>query len=145
PPELPAFVEAYRAVGGPRITVFVNRTLRSESPDDEYLKPGQYDEVQARGLDYEAIENILTDWLSADGQVTIVSPSVARKRLTDQEMREVQQGDRRGLDEAANQLGVDILVRVQAHPTKQTEKGLEVRIVAEALNTKGGESLSRAV
>src|SRR5690606_33970705 len=27
-----------------------------------YLRPGQYDEIQARQIDYQAIETIMTDW-----------------------------------------------------------------------------------
>src|SRR5882724_2563118 len=102
PPEQPAFVDAYHRVGSPRITLFVNRTFEGNliplNPDDPiaraeitrrhggasdttsaslYLHPGQYDEVSARSLDYEAVENIMTDWLAANGQVTIISPAMA--------------------------------------------------------------------
>ncbi|HWP41244.1 MAG TPA: hypothetical protein VNL70_09980 [Tepidisphaeraceae bacterium] len=110
-----------------------------------YLHPGQYDEVQARALDYQAIENIMTDWLAADGQVTIISPMMARQRLSDQQVKELQEGRPQVLSELAQQLNADVLVQVQARPTRQTQQGLEVRIVAEALNTRGGESIGRAV
>ena len=99
-PEEQAFVNAYSNVGRPKILVFVNRTLEGEllpvnpniplvsvdrrvqtagsgsfhDTSNVYLRPGQYDEVQAKSLDYEAVENILSDWLSADGRVQIVSP-----------------------------------------------------------------------
>lgn len=201
-PEQPAFVDAYRKVGQPRIVLFVNRTLEGsivpvnpndplvsveqrhqssgsvkiESNDsytrerryrdevrersdrfessgpadyrkttDVYLKPGQYDEVNAKSLDYEAIENIMTDFLACNGQVTVVSPIMARQRLSDQQVKELQEGRPQVMSEVAQQLNADILVQVQARPTKQTRQGLEVRIIAEALNTKGGESVSRAV
>jgi hypothetical protein len=170
PPEQPAFVDAYRRVGSPRITLFVNRTLEGNiipvnpsetahpdlfgsrsNPAGEtkspaiYLHPGQYDEVSARALDYEAVENIMTDWLAANGQVTIISPSMARQRLSDQQVKELQEGRPTALSEVAQQLGADVLIQVQAHPTKQTSQGLEVRIIAEAMNTRGGASLGRAV
>ncbi|WP_428940306.1 hypothetical protein [Fontivita pretiosa] len=110
-----------------------------------YLHPGQYDEAQARALDYQAIENIMTDWLAANGQVTVISPMMARQRLSDQQVKELQEGRPQVLSELAQQLNADVLVQVQARPTRQTQQGLEVRIVAEALNTRGGESIGRAV
>ena len=57
----------------------------------------------------------------------------------------MQQGRPQVLSEVARQLGADVLVQVQAHPTKQTQQGLEVRIIAEAMNTRDGQSLARAV
>lgn len=201
PPEQPAFVNAYVAVGRPRMAIFVNRTIEGqiipvaerrtlagvevvtqtnagvdskstrttiddsgrrvvtrESSDgltttgparitesaEIYLAPGQYDEVAARSLDYEAVENVLSDWLSADGKVTLISPSMTRTRLTDQEVAELQAGRPTVLREIAEKLDADVLIQVQARPTRQTYEGLEVRIIAEAFNTKGGETLGRA-
>lgn len=169
-PEQPAFVDAYRKVGAPRIVLFVNRTLEgniipidandpvvrvqrnqrtpqgnSSRSTEVYLRPGQYDEVSARSIDYEAIENIMTDWLSCGGQVTIVSPTMARQRLTDEQVKELQAGRPQAMSEVVQQLGADIFVQVQAHPTRQTTQGLEVRLICEAINVKGGESISRAV
>ena len=217
PPEQPAFVDQYRKVGSPKITLFVNRTLEgdlvpvnsnepvasvvetrssngpvsveshdsysqdsgshartyagwydshgdyhayvsSDSSDkfdskgpaqysdktDVYLQPGQYDEVDAKSLDYEAIENIMTDWIASQGQVTVISPTLARQRLSDEQVKDLQSGRPQMLSEIAQQLGADVLIQVQAHPTRQTAQGLEVRLVAEAMNTKGGQSLARA-
>ncbi|CAN5381853.1 hypothetical protein BH09PLA1_BH09PLA1_30620 [soil metagenome] len=171
PPEQRAFVDSYRQVGSPRITLFVNRTLEGSivpvNPDEPiaraevrrrsakdgdssgtaeiYLRRGQYDEVDAKSLDYQAIETIMTDWLASNGQVTIISPTMARQRLSDQQVKELQEGRPTALSEIARQLDADILIQVQAHPTRQTSDGLEVRIIAEAMNTKGGQSIGRAV
>ena len=113
---------------------------------DVYLPPGEYDEVDARALDYEAMENILTDWLAADGRVEVVSPVMARQRLTDEQVKELQEGRPRMLGEIAKQLEADVLVQVQARPTRQTVHGLEVRVIAEAINVgRGGQSIARAV
>jgi hypothetical protein len=170
-PETPAFLDAYRRVGSPRMVVFVNRTMEGEivpvnandpvvsvedtrrngaNPEkrrtvDVYLHPGQYDEADAKSLDYEAVENILMDMISADNQVTLVSPTMVRQRLSDQEVKELQQGRPRVLREIAEKLDANVLIQVQAHPTRQTQQGVEFRIVAEALNTKTGESIGRAV
>jgi len=153
PPEQRAFLDAYARVGRPRLTVFVNRSLEGDIVDAKgnvehnatYLRPGEYDEVSARSLDYNAIENILSDWLAANGQTTLISPGMARQRMTEDQLKDIQSGRPRALSEIAQQLGVDVLVQVQAHPTKQTAQGLEVRLVAEALNIKGGQSIGRAV
>ncbi len=172
PPEQDAFVDAYRHVGRPRILVFVNRSLEGQvlqvSPNtpirtdesrtvnaagaivqskttETYLRPGQYDEASAKSIDYEAMENILTDWLGANGQVQIVSPLLARQRLTDEQFKDLQSGRPRMLGEVARQLDADVLIQAQAHPTRQTPQGLQIRLIAEAVNVKGGESIGRAV
>jgi hypothetical protein len=172
PPEQAPFVDAYRRVGQPRIAVFVNRTLEGSivpvttdvplshvesvhvnsqgkttyrETNDTYLHSGEYDEATAKTIDYEAIETILTDWLSCEGAVTIISPDLARQRLTDQQVRDLQSGRPQVLSEVAQQLSADVLIQVQAHPTRQTDQGLEIRLIAEAMNTRGGESIGRAV
>jgi hypothetical protein len=170
PPEQGAFVDAYRRVGSPRIVLFVNRTLQGDivpvavndpvvrveqnrvTPRGEssrstevYLRPGQYDEVAAKNIDYEAVETIMTDWLACNGQVTIISPIMARQRLSDEQVKELQAGRPQAMREIVQQLGADILVQMQAKPTRQTPRGLEVRMIVEALNVKGGESVARAV
>ena len=146
-PERRRFVESYKRVGRPRIAVFVNRTPDGEVVPDRNDAPsqipdnrnadgggglfgdgggdrggghgggGEYNEVP---IDYEAIESILTDWLSAEGQVEIVSPATVRRDN-------------------------DVLVQVQARPTRATPNGPVVRMVAEAINVRGGQSIARAV
>jgi hypothetical protein len=77
--------------------------------------------------------------------VTVISPDLARQRLTDQQVRDLQSGRPQVLSEVAQQLSADVLIQVQAHPTRQTQEGLEIRLIAEAMNTRGGESIGRAV
>ncbi len=155
PAEAKHFVETYKQVGKPRIVVFVNRGLdgqilpvtdpgRYTTSKDIFLRPGQYDEVRAKQIDYEMMELLLADWMSADNQVTIISPRTARRQLTDQELKDLQAGNPQALADVGRRLDADILIQVQAKPTRQTEQGLEVRVIAEAINIKGGESLARA-
>jgi hypothetical protein len=133
PPEQPAFVDAYRQVGAPRILLVVNRTLDGNpvpvDPNDQVISSaqnaGQFDEASTRSIDYQAIESIMTEWLACNGQVTIISPTMARQQN--------------------QQVGAEIMVQVQARPTRQTQRGMEFRIIAEAINTKGGESIARAM
>ena len=104
-----------------------------------YLSPGEYDEASARRIDYDAIENVMTDWMAAGGKTTLLSP-----HLTEAQNTGVRSGDRNVLRELGKDLGVDVLIHVQARPTSQTALGLQVRLIAEAINTQGGESIGRA-
>ena len=111
---------------------------------EKYLAAGEYDEVQAKSIDYQAIELALADTLSANGKVTLVSPMMARQRLSDQEVKELQEGRPQMLREIAEKLDADVLIQVQARATKQTSNGLGIRVLVEAINTKGGESVARS-
>lgn len=128
-----------------------NTRLHTNGPGDYrettdiYLHPGDYDEAFAKSIDYEAMENILTDWLGSQGRVALISPTMARQRLTDQQVKELQSGRPRTLGEIAQRLDADVLVQVQAHATRQAGPGPGVRLVAEAMNLRGGESIGRAV
>ncbi len=171
-PEARAFIDAYGRQGRPRIAIFVNRTLegnllpltdpapevsidhsrrtetgatveRRESHTDVYLHHGQYDEVQAKAIDYELLETLLTDWMAADNHVQIISPTMARKRLTDEQVKDLQSGRPIALSEVARNLDADYLIQVQARPTRQTRDGLEVRVIAEVLRLSTGLSVAR--
>lgn len=121
-----------------------NGPARVTERAEVYLEPGQYDEVQAKAIDYQAIELALSDTLAANGRVTLVSPMMARQRLSDDEVKELQAGRPKALREVAEKLDADVLIQVQARPTKQTSEGLGVRILVEAINTRGGESIARS-
>jgi hypothetical protein len=156
PPEQRAFVDAYNRVGHPRIAIFVNRTLNGQVVPVNDGRPlgeveqhptnsnGALDEVSAKSYDYEAMENILTDWLAANGQVTVISPTLARARLTGNQIAKLEAGEALVLSDINQRLDADIFIQVQAHPTRQNY-GPSVRLVAEAINVRGGQSLGRAV
>jgi hypothetical protein len=112
---------------------------------EAYLQPGQYNASDARQIDYEAIETVLTDWLAAGGKVAIVSPVTARQRMSADQQRDVETGQARAMSALGRSLDADVLVQVNARPTHQTPRGLEVRMVAEAINVQGGQSIGRAV
>ena len=145
-PEEPGFVDAYTHVGSPRMTLFINRTLEGKviptnrAERGVYLAPGDYDEVAARRIDYDAIENIMTDWFAAGGRVTMISPT-----LTEAQINALQHGSRNVLQELEKNDQIDVLIQVDAKATQQTPQGLSVRLIAEAINTTGGESIGRAV
>jgi hypothetical protein len=137
-PEQPRFVAAYQAVGRPRLAVFVNRGL-----DGELRGEGETD-AATRRIDFEAIETILADWLSCGGQVSLMSPSIVRQRLSDQQEQELA---RKSVvpRQVAQTLDVDVLVFVRAYATRQTRGQHQIRLVAEALNVRDGQSIGRGV
>ncbi len=139
PPEAKRFVTTYEAVGRPNIMVYVNRTLYGPTAG-----PVENDGIGARPIDFELMETLLTDWLAADGKVAIVSPDAARRTLTAEQDRAIESGRVELLQQVAGEAGADVLIRVQARLTRQTGVGQAVRIVAEAVNTKGDSSLARA-
>lgn len=122
-----------------------DRRDTSGTGSDGYLQPGQYSASEARQIDYEAIETVLTDWLAAGGKVAIVSPVTARQRMSADQQRDVETGQARAMSTLGRTLDADVLVQVSARPTRQTRGGLEVRMVAEAINVQGGQSIGRAV
>lgn len=119
PPEARRFVEMYNNVGRPRIAVVVDPTI-------------------GPSIDYGMMEMLLTDWMSADGQVSIVSPAVARARLSKDQVKAAEGGDADAVRDVA-----DILIHVTAGPSQQRQVR-DVRILAEAMEVRGGDSLARA-
>lgn len=133
-PETSRFLDAYEKVGHPRILVWVSRGPR------EY-----YDEAAARGIDYAAMENILTDWLSAGGRVAVIAPEAARQVLSAQQVQDLNDTRPANTQEVGDKLRADVLVLIRAEPTRQAGGAPAVRIVADASNIKGAESIGRAV
>jgi hypothetical protein len=144
PPEQRAFVEAYEAVGRPRIVPFVNRTI--EAAPAPATQPDAFADDASRppagpGLDYDAMENDLADWLAADGRVEIISPAVARQRLSTAQVIGLRENLPGAIEEAARQLDADVLVLVTPRLTSGEQ---EFRLVAEAINSgRGGQSVAR--
>ena len=130
------------ATGGERFSS--SGPARYEDRTETYLPAGQYDEIAAKRIDYAGLENALADALGVRGEVTVMSPSVVRGRLSKEEVQALQDGRPDVLEGLKQRLGADVLVQVQARPTAQTNRGLSLALVAEALNTAGGESIGRA-
>ncbi len=107
-----------------------------------YLHPGQYDDASLAALDYQEMESLLSDWISCDGQVTLVSPGFIRSHMSDQDVQALQDGKSSGLDALSKNTNADVLIQVQAHPAQR--QGVVVLLVAEAINVRGGESLAHA-
>jgi hypothetical protein len=127
-PEEKAFLEAYEAIGRPRMMVLVSGGAAA----------GRRDDLAVDEIDYESMQNILTDWFAADGRVDLLSPA-ENQRLSDA---------RAGAPQATRAdagRGADVVVRVRAQQTRQTRQEAAVRLVGEAVNADDGRSIGRAV
>lgn len=133
----------------------ISVTAQTRGPGDDFdgdysasaevfLPPGKYDEVQAKAIDYEAMELVIGDLLAANGRVLLISPIMARTKLTDGQIKQIQSGEPTALRLLAETLDTDVLIQVQARPTQQSQNGLGVRVLAEAIDVANGDSLARA-
>ena len=133
-PEMPRFVEAYNKVGRPRLVVWVSGA-----------NGAGYDEAAARSIDYGAVQTELSDWLSAGGRVGIISPEAARQALSPQQAQALNSGQGIHGKDVADQVHADVLVSVRAEVTHQNGNSPVVRMIADASNLAGGESIGRAL
>ena len=108
-----------------------------------WLHPGQYDEAELQTLDYAEMESLMTDWLHCNGQVTIIAPDALRSRLSEQQVKDLQAGKPAGAADVGQVTQADILVQLQAHPTRRQGQ-LAILLIAEAVNVRGGESIAHA-
>jgi hypothetical protein len=110
-----------------------------------YLPPSEYDEADVKSLDYDAVERILSDWISCGGRVHMISPDYLTAQLSPADQEALSQGRPVAMTAVLDKLNADVLIQVQAHPTRQANGGLQIRLVAEAMNTRGGDELGNAV
>jgi hypothetical protein len=108
-----------------------------------WLHPGQYDDAQLQALDYAEMESLMTDWLHCNGQITLISPSFLRSRLNDQQVKDLQSGKPNAMTDVGQATAADVLVQIQAHPTRRDGQ-LAILLIAEAVNVRGGESIGHA-
>lgn len=120
----------------------VDRYETRTSTEVRDFRPPDVDEAGAKSIDYELMESLLTDWLSANGQVETISPTMSRKPLTAEQAKDLQSGRKQALAELAQQLDADILIQIQAKPTRQTRDGLSVLAIGEAVNLRGGQAIA---
>jgi len=133
-PETPRFLDAYGKVGRPRMFVWVTSASALT-----------YDEAAARGIDYSAMQTILTDWLSCGGRVAMLSPEAVRQSMTPLQQQLLTSGQSASNKELGEHIHADVLILLRAEPTRQAANSPTVRLVADASNLAGGESLGRAV
>jgi hypothetical protein len=115
-PSSSKFIDAYDRVGKPHIALYVNKSI-----------------------DQRALEIRLIDALGSAGRVTIVSPQYLHEKLSATQLDELNSGDKKVLNELATQADADVLVHVH----DQAQGGSRSVLVAEAVDTRRGESLAR--
>jgi len=91
------------------------------------------------------MQTILTDWFSSGGRVAVISAQAARQSLTPQQTQNLDAGQNVNGKDVNDRIHADVLVLVRAEPTRQSGNGPAVRLVADASNLAGGESIGRAV
>jgi hypothetical protein len=152
------FLDAYKQVGAPHIVIFVNHTLQGQIVAPSSLEPwlaqqpaevqpatplrqDQYSPASENSVDYAGIENRLADWISNGGKVTVMPPSATRQKLSDSQIKDLQEGHGNPL----SGLDADILIQVQVHPTQQTQRGLQGQLQVQAINVKGGAAIAHSL
>ena len=133
PPEEHAFIQSYNRIGRPHLAILVNPLFRN----------GAEDELASRSIDYAAMEAVLEEWFSCEGQVTLISPDAAAQRLTEQQMKDLQSGDPNIAKQVAEKIAADVIVQVQVEPIRQAGQ-TSARMVAKAVNVRGGQSIARS-
>ncbi|HTW95464.1 MAG TPA: hypothetical protein VMD30_11750 [Tepidisphaeraceae bacterium] len=133
------FQLAYALARAPRIAVYVNRELDGHlivPVSIHVLSAGEYDPAAAQSLDLSALENDLSDFLSCQGTVRVMTPQFLAAHMTPQDVQDLADGNPRVLSDLQDRTGAGILIQLQVYPMQQNDSTLDAVIVAEALDTQ---------
>jgi len=153
PPEDQAFLAVYNRVNKPKIVLYVNHNTDGNLLPAIDPRTGKMvnvidrevaDDVDAGAIDYNLIESLLSDWLSCDGKVTIISAQDARNKLTEDQIKDLQAGKEAALAAVGESTQGHVLIQAQVRAVKKTDSGAVVRVYAEAMNVRGGDLLAQA-
>ena len=151
------FVDAYRQVGQPHMVVFVNRTFDGRlitdpaAPDDRArteapLRHDQYDTAAVHhAIDLATVESRLAEQMSCDKQVMVLPPATVHEKLGDAHATDLEAGKASVLATIDQSLNADVLIQVQVQPMKVSGSTMELRLVAEAVNVRGGQVIGHAL
>jgi hypothetical protein len=132
-PQLPAppsisqsYIDAYDRVGRPRLFVLIDR------PDQPVpaLVPG----------DYDLIERVVRDTLSAGGTVATVPPAVVHDKLSATQIRDALNTGGNALSSAGAALHADVLIELKVAPAAG-----QTQINGTARNARDGQALASVV
>ena len=124
PPVVPqAYLDAYDRVGRPRLLVLVDP---SDQPEKS-LVPG----------DYELLEKVVRETISAGGQIAVVPASAVRERTTPQQLRDIAAGRATALTEVGNALHGDVLIEIKPMTTDD-----KTQLTATARNIRDGQQIA---
>ena len=134
-PDEAAYVQAYQQQRNPRLMVEVLRLHTSTTNR----------QISASSADFDAIEISMIDYLNANGQVDIQSPSMAKATLSRESFLRLQNGDPKVLPLLKHQLKTDVLIEIKAAPTGQASTGQPaIRMLATAVSTTDARILGAA-
>jgi hypothetical protein len=102
------------------------------------------DSIGAAAEDYEMIEASLVKYFDASGKVHVADSDAARGKLERAQILRVENGDPGAARLIATELKQDILIRVTAKPTRHSQYGNAVRIIAKAVGTADARNLGTA-
>lgn len=124
PPTVPqSYLDAYDRVGRPRLLVLVDPADRPEKS----LVPG----------DYEMLERVVHETLSAGGQVAIVPASAVRERIGPQQLRDLADGRATALADVGSALRADVLIEIKPSATND-----QTQLTATARNVRDGQQIA---
>jgi hypothetical protein len=129
PPVSQAYLEAYDRVGRPRLMVLVDRP--GDAPRS--LVPG----------DYDMIERVVRDTLSARGQVMVIAPGAVAEKIDRQQLADINAGRADALADAGGKLRADVLVQVRLTPPG-TGGASDTQLTATARNTRDSQQIAMA-
>jgi hypothetical protein len=124
PPVVPqSYLDAYDRVGRPRLLVLVDPPDRPEKS----LVPG----------DYDLLERVVRESLSAGGQVAVVPASAVHERIGPQQLRDLAAGRSTALADVGNALRADVLIEI-----KPTAANDQTQLTATARNVRDGQQIA---
>jgi len=126
PPVVPqAYLDAYDRVGRPRLLVLVDP---SDNPEKS-LVPG----------DYELLEKVVRETISAGGEVAVVPASAVRERATPQQLHDIAAGRATAMVDVGNAVHADVLIEVKPVTSKD-----QTQLTAIARNIRDGQQIATA-
>jgi hypothetical protein len=102
------------------------------------------DEIGAAPEDYELIEASLVKYFDDSGRVHVQDADAARGKLDRAQILRVENGDPQAARLLSTELKQDVLIRVTAKPTRHSQYGPAVRLIAKAVSTADARNLGTA-
>lgn len=127
-----AFLKAYDNRRSPRIMVWVNRTLQG---DPANAPADKLDSIGATPEDFGMIEASVVKYFDNSGKVQIRDSDAARSKLNRETMLRIENGDAAAVRLLSTELQQDVLIRISAVPTRHSQWGNAVRLIAKATST----------
>lgn len=104
----------------------------------------QRDIFGATSADYALIESSLVQYFADSPKVNVMDADTARAKLSKDDVLRVENGDPKATESLKGQVQADLLIRITASPTTQSQYGQAVRLIAKAVQTSDGRSVANS-